>query len=168
MNSIDLLLSKHKSDQEIESSERESIIAEIKYILSEAEQKQKLQKLADLKSFRAQVPVELYSAEEDRGQEVVFDNWAQLCYEMEKLKLLQKRSKQHWFDIFQGIMKKVQFPSLWAFLNREEIEDKKYEMIQKQVTGMLAHDQEQFKCKNQITTILRNRDKELDQFEREL
>lgn len=63
-----------------------------------------------------------------------------LKYYVKKLDLLNKRRLQNWFDVFVQITKKIQFPSMYALLDREEISRKKSEMLQSELKNMVDRD----------------------------
>ena len=53
--------------------------------------------------------------------ETIYYTITYLKYYIAKLDLLNKRRLQNWFDVFGQILKKIQFPSIYALLDREEI-----------------------------------------------
>ena len=64
----------------------------------------------------------------------------QFNFERDKLKTMNNRRLEHWFGVMQDVMKKIQFPSIYALFQREIMEDRKLAMIASQVNMMIDHD----------------------------
>lgn len=86
----------------------------------------------------------------------------QFNFERDKLKTMNNRRLEHWFGIMQDVMKKIQFPSIFALFQREIMEDRKLAMIASQVNMMMDHDGDQFVVKNDIAKRIKVRDQELE------
>jgi len=57
------------------------------------------------------------------------ENMIFFYYLRDKINVMNNRRFQHWYQIFTALLAKIQFPSIMALLDREEMEIKKSNML---------------------------------------
>jgi|OM-RGC.v1.031710411 hypothetical protein len=72
------------------------------------------------------------------GNVNLIDNMIYYKYRREQHRILNARRHQHWLEVFNGILKKVQFPSILRIIDREELSNKKITMLTAQVKDLIA------------------------------
>ena len=71
---------------------------------------------------------------------VHISNKLYFIYKRKRLNEFNRQRLLHWFDIFTGVMKRVQFPSLFMYTDRDEDHEKLSDMLVHQLKELQEKD----------------------------
>ena len=75
-------------------------------------------------------------------------------FRRDKLRKMGNKRLDHWFTVFQNVIKKIQFAPIYALYQREEVEQEKIRLAVDNINSLIEHDDDQWYTKNFITDLL--------------